>query len=169
MNTNEKQYYIYIRSTKEKIPVSKEEFDAYYKDINSYRRTQMNHGKCVCPSLKWLTCDMDCATCPFSRAGDSRSLDMPHVSEDGVETAWVDEIPDDAPLLEEIITNAAEMEALYARLSELMPEAVRIGNLRLSGMSDREIAKEIGVAKSTFEGRIARAKKVLEFEFPDLF
>ena len=33
MTNNENQYTIYIRSTKESIPVSKEEFDAYYHDI----------------------------------------------------------------------------------------------------------------------------------------
>ena len=35
MTNNENQYTIYIRSTKESIPVSKEEFDAYYHDITS--------------------------------------------------------------------------------------------------------------------------------------
>lgn len=30
MTKKDKQYTIYIRSTKESIPVSKEEFDAYY-------------------------------------------------------------------------------------------------------------------------------------------
>ena len=36
----DKQYYIYIRSTNEQVPVTKEEFDAYYKDIDLYRRKQ---------------------------------------------------------------------------------------------------------------------------------
>ena len=30
-NNEERQYTIYIRSTRESIPVSKEDFDAYYK------------------------------------------------------------------------------------------------------------------------------------------
>ena len=47
MESNEKQYTIYIRSTKERIPVSKEEFDAYYHDINIYRIRQQRHGRCV--------------------------------------------------------------------------------------------------------------------------
>ena len=38
MTNNETQYTIYIRSTKESIPVSKEEFDAYYHDINGIGR-----------------------------------------------------------------------------------------------------------------------------------
>ena len=72
---NNNQYTIYIRSTKESIPVSKEEFDAYYHDIDLYRRNQQRHGRCVCPRSKWLTCDMDCYTCPFHRMGDELSLD----------------------------------------------------------------------------------------------
>ena len=47
MESNENQYTIYIRSTKESIPVSKEEFDAYYHDINIYRIRQQRHGRCV--------------------------------------------------------------------------------------------------------------------------
>ena len=57
MTNNENQYTIYIRSTKESIPVSKEEFDAYYHDINIYRIRQQRHGRCVCPASKRLTCD----------------------------------------------------------------------------------------------------------------
>lgn len=75
MNNNENQYYIYIRGTKERIPVTKQEFDDYYRDINSYRRTEMNNGRCVCPRSKWLSCDMDCLTCPFHRHGNQYSLD----------------------------------------------------------------------------------------------
>ena len=169
MTNNENQYTIYIRSTKESIPVSKEEFDAYYHDINIYRIRQQRHGRCVCPANKRLTCDMDCLTCPFHRMGDMRSLDYTQTDDEGNESAWADEIPDDSPLLEEIIANASEMKALYARLLELMPEAIEIGELRLTGMSDREISKEIGIAKSTFEGRISRVKKILESEFPGSF
>ena len=125
MTNNENQYTIYIRSTKESIPVSKEEFDAYYHDINIYRIRQQRHGRCVCPASKRLTCDMDCLTCPFHRMGDMRSLDYTETDDEGNETAWVDEIPDDSPLLEDIIIEASEMKTLYARLTELMPEAVK--------------------------------------------
>ena len=37
MTNNENQYTIYIRSTKESIPVSKEEFDAYYGKQRLYQ------------------------------------------------------------------------------------------------------------------------------------
>ena len=73
-NHDNHQYYIYLRSTKERIPVTKEEFDNYYRDINAYRQKQQYHGRCVCPQNKRLDCDMDCETCPFRRAGNMLSL-----------------------------------------------------------------------------------------------
>lgn len=150
MTNNENQYTIYIRSTKESIPVSKEEFDAYYHDINIYRIRQQRHGRCVCPASKRLTCDMDCLTCPFHRMGDMRSLDYTETDDEGNETAWVDEIPDDSPLLEDIIIEASEMKALYARLTELMPEAIKIGELRLEGLSEDAIGERIGIGRKTY-------------------
>lgn len=169
MTNNENQYTIYIRSTKESIPVSKEEFDAYYHDINIYRIRQQRHGRCVCPASKRLTCDMDCLTCPFHRMGDMRSLDYTETDDEGNETAWVDEIPDDSPLLEDIIIEASEMKTLYARLTELMPEAVKIGELRLEGLSEDAIGERIGIGRKTFAYRLKKVKAVLEKEFPDIF
>ena len=153
ITNNENQYTIYIRSTKESIPVSKEEFDAYYHDINIYRIRQQRHGRYVCPASKRLTCDMDCLTCPFHRMGDMRSLDYTETDDEGNETAWVDEIPDYSPLLEDIIIEASEMKVLYARLTELMPEAVKIGELRLEGLSEDAIGERIGIGRKTFAYR----------------
>ena len=169
MNTNEKQYTIYIRSTRESVPVTKEEFDAYYHDIDLYRRKQQKHGRCVCPQSRQLTCDMDCYTCPFHRAGDEVSLDYETENENGDTQAWVDQLLDDAPLFEEIIADAAEARELYHRLTELMPEALEIGRLRLSGLPDTEIQSRIGIGDSTFQYRIKKAKKILSKEFPDFF
>lgn len=153
MQNNENQYTIYIRSTKESIPVNKEEFDAYYHDINIYRIRQQRHGRCVCPASKRLTCDMDCLTCPFQRMGDMRSLDYTETDDEGNETAWVDEIPDDSPLLEGIIIEASEMKALYARLTDLMPEAIKIGELRLEGLTEDAIGERIDTITDDSEYR----------------
>ena len=50
MTTNEKQYYIYIRSTKERIPCTEEEFHNYYHDIDLFRQRQQYHKQCVSSS-----------------------------------------------------------------------------------------------------------------------
>ena len=61
------------------------------------------------------------------------------------------------------------MGRLYARLCELMPEAVDIGQLRLAGMTDKQISSEIGVVSTTFRSRLSKVKKVLTEEFPEFF
>lgn len=43
---------IYLRQMNKVIEVSKEVHDDYYRDINAYRRTQQNHGRCACPKGK---------------------------------------------------------------------------------------------------------------------
>lgn len=69
MPNQDKQYTIYLRSANLRVPCTKQQFDDYYRDINAYRRTQMNHGRCVCPPSKRLQCDMDCCTCPHRTNG----------------------------------------------------------------------------------------------------
>ena len=169
VNQNDKQHYIYIRSTRERISVTKQEFDDYYRDINAYRKKEQRHGRCVCPKSKWLDCDMDCVTCPFSSAGDNLSLDYTTADENGNEQAWVDKLPDESALIEDIVANKDEFAQILAKLCELMPEALQIGELRLNGHTDVSIATIIGIPNTTFRSRLERAKKVLSEEFPEIF
>ena len=169
MNSNEKQYYIYIRSTGEKIPVTKEQFDAYYRDINAYRIRQERHGRCVCPELRRLTCDMDCLTCSFYRAGDMRSIYHADVDNDGNEIVWIDKIADEGPLIADIIADASEIEELFKRLEELMPGAIEIGKQRMAGAPDEKIAPNFGMSRQVMSYRLNKVKAVLQKEFPEIF
>ena len=65
-----KQYRIYIKESKSWVDVNKVFYTNYYRDINSYRKRQQEHGRCVCPASKRYLCDMDCMTCPYTKAGD---------------------------------------------------------------------------------------------------
>lgn len=169
MKINDNQPYIYIRSTRERIPVTQQEFNDYYRDINAFRKKQQRHGRCVCPERKRLDCDMDCMTCPFHRAGDGLSLDYTTVDDEGNEQTWVDTLADDSPLMDEIIADSQQLEQLFIRLKELMPEAIQIGELRLDGHTDVDIAKRIGIRNTTFRSRLERVKKILVQEFPEIF
>jgi len=168
MSTNEKQYYIYLRSTKERIPCTEAEFKNYYHDIDLFRQKQQYHGLCVCPQRKRLDCDMDCATCPFRRSG-TLSLDDTITDSDGEERAWVDTIPDDAPLFSDIVAEKEHLEQILQRLKEIMPDAITIGLLRQQGLSEDAIEREIGVGRKTFAYRLKKAKSILEKEFPEFF
>jgi len=164
-----KQYYIYIRSTNEQIPVTKEEFDAYYKDINLYRQRKQYYGRCVCPRSKFLMCDMDCYICPFRRNGDDLSLNHLISDHEGELTELIDLLSDSSPDLDDFIADTYVMTELMKRLTELMPEAVTIGELRQEGFSDEAIAKEIGIGRKTYIYRLKKLKAMLEKEFPEIF
>lgn len=169
MTNNDKNYYIYYRSTGERIPVSKEVFNNHYRDINAFRQRQQYHGKCVCPAKKRLSCDMDCFTCPYRRAGDTISLDYCMTDDEGNEKAMVDTIPDSSPSVEDLVTDCIVLDALVARLTEIMPQTLEIINMRLDGMTDTAISKAIGIPRKTFTDRWKKAAAILKREFPDIF
>ena len=168
MTNKGKQYYIYLRSTKEKVPCTKQEFHDFYRDIDSYRRKQQRHGRCVCPISKRLECDMDCFTCPFRRDGDFISLDNA-IDDDGEIKTHLDNLADNSPLIEDIITENEDFKDLLVRLNELMPQAVDIGMLRQNGVSNTAISSHIGIPRKTFTDRIKKVKVILEKEFPEFF
>ena len=168
MQTNDKQYYIYLRSTNERIPCTEEEFRAYYHDIDLFRQRQQYRKQCVCPQKKWLECDMDCQTCPFRR-NDVFSLDKPLETAEGEEMSLLESIPDESPLISDIIANKEHLNLLFRRLNEIMPEAIEIGRLRQIGLNDSDIAARIGKPRTTLLSRLQKARKILEPEFPEFF
>ena len=169
MSNKENTRYIYIRSTKERIPCTQEEFNNYYHDINIFRIRQQRHGMCVCPASKRLDCDMDCATCPFRRAGAFLSLNKIVEDEEGNEIEWGDLFEDPSARFDEVCAEVSELQEMLGRLSNLMPEAIQIGELRLQGRSDLEIARQIGIPNTTFLSRIKKIKETLKKEFPKFF
>lgn len=177
MTNQDKQYTIYLRSAepgKRRVPCTKQEFDDYYRDINAYRRTQMNHGRCVCPPSKWLHCDMDCCTCPYRTNGDLSSLDDNYTDEEGNETPWLDRLQEKMPVLQTVSPDDQVSEALYMReildrLCEIMPQAIEIGRLRLEGLSEDDIAEKISIGRKTYAYRLKKTAEILKKEFPEFF
>jgi len=80
---------IYLKDLHQWVPVSKTDYDNYYRDINAYRRRQQEHGRCICPASKRYLCDMDCCTCRFHKGGDELSLDYTVTDEEGNEKSWL--------------------------------------------------------------------------------
>lgn len=174
MKNNDKQYTIYFRSTKERIPVTKQQFDDYYRGINAYRRTQQNHGRCICPPSKRLMCDMDCLGCPYHTPGDLSSLDDNMTDDNGNKMVWLDNLQETMPDLQipsiaDYVMDTLEMKQLLSRLSEIMPQAIEIGMLRQQGLSEDAIAERIGTGRKTYAYRIKRAAEILKKEFPEFF
>lgn len=48
-NDNQKTYFIYVRSTGEKVPVTKEQHDYFYKEADRIRHKEQEHGRYMCP------------------------------------------------------------------------------------------------------------------------
>ena len=165
----DKQYYIYIRSTNEQVPVTREEFCNYYRDINAYRQKQQRHGRCVCPKSRWLMCDMDCHSCAFRRKGDELSLNYQIYDNEDETRELIYDLCDSSPLIDDLIADTYEMSELLKRLTELMPEAIQIGELRQDGLSEDAIAKKIGIGRKTYAYRLKKLRTLLEKEFPEFF
>ena len=161
--------HIYDRQTGSWFDVTPEQFQEYDRWRTRIRKREQAHGHCVCPRSKWWLCDGMCQDCGYHAAGDTISLDTPFVNSDGDEITLADDFVDRDSLFDSIICDKAEMDMLFARLEELMPEARQIGLLRQKGLSDEEIARVIGINRTTFLYRLKKAKAKLLTEYPDQF
>ena len=174
MQTNDNQYSIYLRSTKQRVPCTKQQFDDYYREIDSFRKKQQRHGRCICLPAKQLMCDMDCYTCPYHTPGDTSSLDCGLTDEEGNEMNWLDHLqetmPDlQEPSVEDYVASCIDLKCVLIRLNEIMPQAIEIGKLRQMGLSEDDIAAHIGTPRKTFAYRLKKARQLLEKEFPGFF
>ena len=160
---------IYDKQTKTWFEVSPEQYEEFDRWRTNLRKREQYHHRCMCPRSKWWLCDGMCQDCEFHAPGDTLSLDMPVANEEGDEVTLLDTLVDPAPTIESVISDKAELDQLFARLNELMPEAAEIGKLRQDGLSDEAIAKIIGIKRTTFLSRLKKAKEQLASEFPDRF
>ena len=158
MKNTDNQHYIYLRSTRERIPCTEQEFRDYYRDIDTFRKKQQRHGRCVCPATKRLDCDMDCATCPFSRAGDSLSLDYTTTNDEGDERPWLDDIPDAFAEVDVKTEEAELLDALHLLLSTLAPEELAICKTIMADLSERAAAASLNISRKAY---MYRRDKVL--------
>lgn len=160
-NTKEYQPFIYDRSTKTKIPVSKEVRDAYYREAARIRMKEQAHGRCVCSQKDVWACDGDCLVCEHYRSGDIASLDIP-VGEDGEDTL-LDMMPDETPSIKSVIADRDLLDRLFARLRELDPDADTIIGMWQADwkVSDRAIAEALGRPQRTFADQMKRYRTEL--------
>lgn len=168
-NNENKVKRIFDKQTKSWFEVSPEEYKNFDTWRTNLRKREQYHGRCMCPRNKWWLCDGMCDDCEFHAAGDILSLDMPVSNEDGDEVSLMDTLVDPAPLIEDVICDKAELDQLFSRLQELMPEAIQIGQLCQKDPTDEAIAEIIGIKRTTFRSRLEKAKQQLATEFPDRF
>lgn len=156
MSKEAKQYFIYIRSTGEKVPVSKAQHDFFYREASRIRDKEQNHGCCMYPYRYIWKCDGDCICCEYHATGDTSSLDQPLPDGNGT---LGDYIPDTRKPMDEVIADRMLLEQLFVRLHELDPEADTIIQLwqdHPEGISDRAIARELGRPQKTFADQMKK-------------
>lgn len=157
-NDNQKTYFIYVRSTGEKVPVIKKQHDSFYKEADRIRHKEQDHGRCMCPYRFIWKCDGNCDLCEYHAAGDILSLDVP--TEDGNANMY-DTIPDTAPTMEDVISDAILLEQLIAKFRELDPDADRIIEMLSNELSDRKIAEQLGRKQRTFADQMKKYRTEL--------
>ena len=169
MKTNVNGKRIYDKQTKTWFEVTPEHYAEFDQWRTNKRKREQYHGRCMCPRNKWWLCDGMCDDCEFHAPGDVLSLDKPVSNDDGDEVTLLDTLVDPAPSIESVLCDKAELDQLFARLNELMPEAQDIGKLHQKGLTDDAIAKVIGIKRTTFRSRLEKVKKQLASEYPDRF
>ena len=160
---------IFLKSTRQWVPVSDELYDEHRREIDAFIHRMRDHKCCRCPKSKWWLCDKDCWTCEFHCGSEFASLDTPIDNEETEDITLGDTVADDAPSIDSIVCDKAELDQLFARLNQLMPEAAEIGKLRLSGLNDSAIADTLGIKRTTFRSRLQKVKEQLADEYPDRF
>ena len=140
---------IYVKDLHQWVPVTKDFYDDYYREINTHRRKQQEHGRCVCPASKRYLCDMDCWTCRFRKAGDELSLDYTTTDDDGNEKSWLDDLADDTPSALSILEDREQLDTLMSKLAELDPDGRRICELLMQDKTEREIAAIMGISRQS--------------------
>lgn len=162
-----KQYRIYLKAKRQWVEVTEEYYRDHIRYCDAFRKRQQSHGCCKCPKNKFWLCDTDCCNCEFRLAGDQLSLNHETDGEGG--DTWVDMLEDPSPSVEDVILDRIELEQLFKKLHELMPEALEIGKLRQKGLTDDAIAKAVGIKCTTFRFRLEKVKEQLAAEFPERF
>lgn len=157
----DREYKVYIPSTHQFIPVTKEFYYEYYRPIWRIQKEAQKHDQCMCPRSKLWRCDGCCLDCPYHAPGNVWSLEYE-------QELMGDKHEDPSADVETIVTDKIVLEQLFKRLDELFPEARRICELRMEGISDRDIADLVGIPRSTFRSRLEKVETLLREEYGDI-
>lgn len=158
MKPENKQKFIYVRATKEMVPVSDEVYYEYYRPIRAQLQREQYHHRCNCPKKYMYQCDGDCFICEYHVGEEYLSMD---VQDSESQEYMYDTIPDDGPELEKVVSDRMLIAQLLERLRELDPDADKIIALwsEKPDMSIRDMAERLGRTKSTFFDQIKKYRK----------
>ena len=139
---------IYLKALKQWVPVTDEYYDQHRREIDAYIHRMRSHKCCRCPKNKWWLCDMDCWTCEFRCGSESASLDDP-VGGDAEDITLGDTIADDSEDILSILADQELLARLFEALDQIDPTRSEICKLWAGGMTERDIAKRLGIKRQS--------------------
>lgn len=140
------------------VEITETQYQALYPDVWAAQKREQYHHRCMCPKKYLWKCDGNCDLCEYHTAGDILSLDVP--TEDGNANMY-DTIPDTAPTMEDVLSDAMLLEQLIAKFRELDPDADHIIELLGDELSDRKIAEQLGRKQRTFADQMKKIRTKL--------
>lgn len=140
------------------VEITEAQYRALYPEIWATQKREQHHHRCMCTRKYLWKCDGKCDLCEYHAAGDMLSLDVP--TEDGNANLY-DTIPDTAPTMEDVLSDAMLLEQLIARFRELDLDADRIIELLRDDLSDRKIAEQLGRKQRTFADQMKKIRTEL--------
>jgi len=126
----------YIEIDGEMIAVTEEVYRAYKRPLWAERKRKEREMRCLDDNGN--ICTRNCRTCHRERT--SRTLSLDKFTDDGFDVpVQVD--------MDELVADRILYEALAAALAELDPQNRRIVQLFNEGLTEREIAAEVGLSQ----------------------
>ena len=166
MATNDnqsKRRYFPVRDVKNPqkvtlVEITEAQYRTLYPEIWAIQKREQHHHRCMCTRKYIWKCDGNCDLCEYHAAGDILSLDVP--TEDGNANMY-DTLPDTAPTMEDVLSDAMLLKQLIARFRELDPDADRIIDMLGDELSDRKIAEKLGRKQRTFADQMKKIRTEL--------
>lgn len=144
---------IYSRTLHQWLNVSEEIYLDHTRFYGAFRKRVQSHGQCICPKSKAWLCDGDCLTCEFRAAGKQLSLDYTTEDRNGKPKHSVDDLLDETVNIPYAAEKRELKKALYEVIGKLEPENQLICRRIMEGKTEREIAAELGISRSTYTYR----------------
>ena len=135
------------------VPVTEEVYREWYRPIWRTHDFARRHGQCKL--TRWQLCEGDCGICRFRMAGDNSSIE-------DLRDAYELEPADPSTDPESIVMDTILLEELLDELDQIDPNGRRIAEVLLDGLDDRNAAKALGMAKSTFSDKKLKLRRELK-------
>ncbi len=169
---DEMRYCSYFNSIKRKrmyVPCDIQYFYDWRNMLAEEKRQRDNESRCLVPSERYSymkRCQEDCNNCPFGKTQrDGRPLSLDRFMEDN--NYEIADTSTETP--QEAFANAEMRKALKRELSLLDEESQKILKLFNDGYTDDQIAKAMGLKRSTVQYKKSSLIKMLREKIVDEF